>query len=150
MVRVILESPYAGGCKPAVYQTLWSDDLTICEVQLPSGHIGRGNCETAALAAAMIARNRKYLTECLRDSLLRGEAPFASHAIYTQALDDTIPSERELGIMAGFEWGDTVNKVVVYIDLGVSSGMRQGIEAALARGADVEYRRLHVPSETGK
>jgi hypothetical protein len=89
----------------------------------------------------MVARNRAYLAECLRDSLLRGEAPFASHAIYTQALDDT---ERELGIMAGFEWGDAVNKVVVYIDLGVSSGMRQGIEAALARGADVEYRRLHV------
>ena len=142
MQLVILESPYAGGCRPDNYQTFWSLCRGVCEVQLPSGHIGRGNCETGALAAAMIARNRAYLAECLRDSLLRGEAPFASHGLYTAALDDSIPEERELGILAGFAWGPAADKVVVYTDLGVSGGMRQGIKAALARGADVEYRNV--------
>src|SRR5690606_40243334 len=38
-------------------------------------------------------RNQDYARAALRDSLLRGEAPFASHLLYTQAgvLDDDIP-----------------------------------------------------------
>ena len=36
--------------------------------------------------------NIKYARECLRDSIFRGEAPLASHVLYTQdgVLDDTI------------------------------------------------------------
>lgn len=53
-----------------------------------------------------IARNLRYLRACMRDSLLRGEAPFASHAIYTQPgmLRDEIQAERDWGIEAGFAW----------------------------------------------
>lgn len=50
------------------------------------------------------------------DALDRGEAPYASHLLYTQMLDDTIPAERELGIKAGFAWGDGVRRVY-YSDL---------------------------------
>lgn len=40
--------------------------------------------------AGNVEANATYLRRCLRDSLLRGEAPFASHAIYTLpgVLDD--------------------------------------------------------------
>ncbi len=31
-----------------------------------------------------VERNVKYARACLRDCLLRGEAPFASHLLYTQ------------------------------------------------------------------
>lgn len=41
--------------------------------------------------AGDIERNMRYLRACLADCLRRGEAPFASHAIYTQpgVLDDS-------------------------------------------------------------
>lgn len=86
----------------------------------------------------------KYLAAALRDCLQRGEAPFASHAIYTLdgVLNDTIPAEREQGIEAGLAWLNAVHKSVVYTDLGVSTGMKTGIERALDRGLIVEYRSL--------
>ena len=44
-----------------------------------------------------VEQNVKYARQCLRDSLLRGEAPLASHLLYTQpgVLDDRVPDERE-------------------------------------------------------
>lgn len=35
--------------------------------------------------AGDIERNTNYARDCMRDSILRGEAPIASHLIYTQA-----------------------------------------------------------------
>ena len=48
--------------------------------------------------AGDVEANKKYAAEAVRDSLRRGEAPFASHLFYTQFLDDDIPAERSLGI----------------------------------------------------
>ncbi len=90
------------------------------------------------------ARNKRYAKACMRDSLLRGEAPYASHLIYDQAgiLDDTISSERERGMLAGFAWGARGEVTAVYVDFGVSSGMERGVEAAGRAGRAVEYRTL--------
>lgn len=94
--------------------------------------------------AGDVARNLAYLRAAMRDCLLRGEAPFASHALYTQAgvLDDEIPDERKLGIDAGLLWGEAAEKTVVYADLGISRGMDYGINAALRAGRPIEYRSL--------
>jgi len=56
--------------------------------------------------AGDIPANIEYARLCVRDSLSRGEAPIASHLLYTQAgiLDDNIPSERQWGIDAGLAW----------------------------------------------
>jgi hypothetical protein len=86
--------------------------------------------------------NRAYLHACIRDSLKRGEAPFASHGLYTQVLDDTVPAEREMGIKAGFAWRMRAVKTVVYTDRGLSSGMQYGIEHARSCGHVIEYREL--------
>jgi len=83
-----------------------------------------------------------YAIRCLRDSLLRGEAPFASHLLYTEALDDTVAWERTLGIDAGLAIGSNAKKTVVYIDRGISKGMHYGIARARAEGRPVEYRTL--------
>lgn len=55
----------------------------------------------------IIERNVAYARACIRDCILRGEAPFASHLLYTQdgVLCDEVPEERELGMEAGFAWG---------------------------------------------
>jgi hypothetical protein len=95
-------------------------------------------------------RNAAYLKAAMRDSLARGEAPFASHALYVQFLDDSIPEERELGIAAGLAWGLKAEATVVYMDLGVSPGMQRGIDAAHAVKRPVEQRLLrwtHVPEK---
>jgi hypothetical protein len=89
-----------------------------------------------------MAKNQRYARKCLKDSLLRGEAPYASHLLYTQVLDDTVPEEREMGIKAGFEWGKVADMVAVYTDLGISKGMEQGIENARKNGLKVVYRSL--------
>lgn len=91
---------------------------------------------------AAVARHVRYGRACLHDSLLRGESPFASHLLYTQALDDTIPAERDLGIEAGFVFRFHATMTAVYEDLGVSPGMQRGIAHSEDIGVPVEWRRL--------
>lgn len=105
MIRVVVESPYAGD----------------------------------------IDRNLRYLRAAMADCLKRGEAPFASHALYTQpgVLDDALDEERRLGIEAGLVWGEAADLIAFYVDLGWSPGMHFGAERAAARGTRIEHR--HVP-----
>jgi hypothetical protein len=94
--------------------------------------------------AGNIEENLAYLRACMADCLRKGEAPFASHGLYTQpgVLRDEVPTEREWGIQAGFAWREAADYTVVYTDLGISSGMRYGIEHAQKHGKSIEYRQL--------
>lgn len=96
--------------------------------------------------AGDVARNIEYARQCLRDSLARGEAPIASHLLYTQpgVLRDEDPGERQWGINAGLAWGPVAEATVVYDDLGVSKGMAYGIGRAIEDGRRVEYRSLEA------
>jgi len=98
----------------------------------------------AGATARIAERNIRCLRACLRDSLLRGESPFASHGLYALpgVLDDVVPSEREMGILAGFGWRSAAEKTVVYEDFGVTPGMQRGIAHAREIGQVVETRRL--------
>jgi len=89
-----------------------------------------------------VSRNKLYLQHCIRDCIARGESPYASHQMLTDALDDTVPREREQGIQAGFEWRSVAEATVVYTDLGISRGMQYGIEHAEQLGHPIEYRSL--------
>lgn len=88
--------------------------------------------------------NRAYAKRCVRDSLSRGEAPYASHLFFDQSgiLDDTAPEERELGIRAGLAWGEAAELTAVYTDRGISGGMVRGIHAANLCRRPVEYREI--------
>jgi len=94
--------------------------------------------------AGDVEANVTYARRCLRDSLSRGEAPIASHLLYTQpgVLDDLIPSERQWGIDAGLAWGAKAEATVVYQDRGLSTGMVYGVLAAVKAGRPVEYRNI--------
>lgn len=94
--------------------------------------------------AGDVERNLRYARACVLDCFRRGEAAYASHLFYTQegVLDDTIPEQRKLGIEAGFLWGDNAKKTVVYTDLGISGGMKAGIERAQLKNRTIEYRTL--------
>lgn len=90
------------------------------------------------------ARNIDYARRALRDSLMRGEAPIASHLLYTQpgVLDDGAPDERAMGIEAGLAWGAEAEATVVYMDYGVSSGMFQGVQRAIRESRAIELRLI--------
>lgn len=94
--------------------------------------------------AGDIARNVEYARACVRESLTRGEAPIASHLLYTQPgiLRDNVPEERKQGIDAGLAWRRVAEATVVYTDLGITAGMRYGIVAATEMGIPVEYRKI--------
>jgi len=102
MIKVILESPYAGN----------------------------------------IRRNIKYARACVKDSLSRGEAPIASHLLYTQKsiLNDKVKEERELGIRAGLAWRSVADKHVFYTDYGISRGMEYALRYAHDNKIPIEVR----------
>ena len=110
--------------------------LTIPLVQLESPFAGK--------TAQAAKDNILYGRAALRDMLLRGEAPFASHLLYAQpfVLDDNDPAERRLGMEAGFAFLAVVDYVAVYTDRGISPGMEAGIARAQARGLQIHHRSL--------
>lgn len=94
--------------------------------------------------AGDIERNVAYARAAVRDSVKRGEAPYASHLFFTQpgVLNDDHPQERQLGIDAGLAWGECAEATVVYTDLGMSRGMEYGIARAEKAGRPIEYRSM--------
>ncbi len=94
--------------------------------------------------AGNIAANVQFARACVRDCLKKGDAPIASHLLYTQPgiLADEIPDERVIGIAAGHEWIAVADALVVYTDMGISPGMEKGIAEAKRLNVPVVYRRL--------
>lgn len=94
--------------------------------------------------AGDIEANVEYARRCVRDSLARGEAPIASHLLYTQPgiLNDDVAEERQWGIDAGLAWRQVADASVVYTDRGVTLGMQYGIATAMKADVPVEYRQL--------
>jgi hypothetical protein len=94
--------------------------------------------------AGDVPRHVGYARACVADSLRRGEAPMASHLIYTQPgiLCDDVPEERALGIAAGLAWRKVAEAAVIYTDCGLSRGMKAAIEMHSADGRPIEFRSL--------
>lgn len=94
--------------------------------------------------AGDVETNLAYARRCVLDCLARDEAPIASHLLFTQMLDDTVPAQRELGMRAGLAWmvKGVCEAVVVYVDRGISNGMRQAMNRAHELGLAIEIRTL--------
>lgn len=94
-----------------------------------------------------IARHVRYARLAMADSISRGEAPLASHLLYTQdnILNDLIPEEREIGITCGYAWMSVAERVAIYTDFGHSPGMILAVMAAKNLNLPVEYRQLPSP-----
>lgn len=96
--------------------------------------------------AGEVEQNVEYARRAVRDSLSRGEAPIASHLLYTQPgiLRDENPAERQWGIDAGLAWATAAEATVVYVDRGISRGMQYGIDNAKKADRMIEYRNIGV------
>lgn len=104
-----------------------------------------------------IEANVEYARRCMQDSLKRGESPFLSHLLYTQhpqyghVSDDDHEKQcigRDACMEAAFEWTRRADAVILYTDLGISSGMERGMAAAMRFKKLVEYRTLSTPEST--
>ena len=87
-----------------------------------------------------------YARLAMIDSLNRGEAPFLSHLLYTQVLDDTVFLERHKGLRAGRALSHTLDMAAVYCDLGISWGMAKAIGNYRRLGKKCEIRQLFSPA----
>ena len=114
MIRVILESPFAGTSPNRIIKWLQQ------------------------------RRNINYARRCVKDSLSRDEAPIASHLLYTQKhiLNDNVEKERNWGIQAGLAWKSVSHKQVFYIDHGMSRGMLYAERYAQEHSITTEYRSI--------
>jgi len=94
--------------------------------------------------AGDITKNISYAHSCIRDCILRNEAPIASHLLYTQdgILRDHNHEERWLGITCGWAWYKAADLIAVYTNFGISSGMKRGIELAQRLKKPIEERYL--------
>ncbi len=112
--------------------------MTLVIIESPFGRRPDG---TVASPEEM-KRNVQYARAAMRDCFKRGEAPYASHLLYPQIYDDAKPEERKAGMEAGWAWMRRTDLVVVYVDNGITPGMKAGIERAQRLNLPVEERRL--------
>lgn len=94
----------------------------------------------------------EYLSLCLAYCVSRGWSPYASHVLLTRpgVLRDSCPAERDVGVQLGFAWRRVADFTVVFIDHGLSEGMRLGIEHADLLGCEIrwvaEWKRIARPA----
>lgn len=95
--------------------------------------------------AGDVESNTTYAREALSDSLQRGEAPLASHLLYTQkgVLNDNIPNEREKGITAGLSWLPYAQEHIFYLDRGFSNGMKEALFQSIQLGIKISFRTIN-------
>lgn len=87
-------------------------------------------------------KNTEYARAALLDCLRRGEAPIASHLLHTQVLDDSKAEDRLLGMQAGYAWISVAQQMAVYIDRGISDGMKLAVNLALQDATAPKIRIL--------
>ncbi len=89
-----------------------------------------------------IERNVAYARRAARSCLLRGDIPIVPHLMYPGALDDSVEQERDIALLACVGLLERCEVLLVFQDLGVSSGMRSEIGAARTFQIPVEFRCL--------
>ena len=94
--------------------------------------------------------NEMYGEFCMHDMLVNhNESPYASHLLYTRpnVLRDWVPEDRKKGIKAGFFWRDVAQRTAFYCDLGMTSGMEQGVKDCKNKG---RYEMRWLPDKLWK
>lgn len=100
-------------------------------------------CIVESPFAGDIDRNIEYAAEAISFLVLGGKyAPMASHLLYTRMLDDDDKDERMLGIDAGLNYGAKAEETIVFVDRGLSTGMKYGIINAEKAGRKYSFATL--------
>ena len=86
-------------------------------------------------------RNTAYARRALTDSLSRDEAPFASHLLYTQVIDE---SSRGAALQCDHAFLAKCDLVAFYMDLGFSPGMHLAHQKAIEFNVPIELRQIGI------
>jgi len=99
----------------------------------------------AGASDAMTMKHIQYARDLCKYAFRMNFAPFASHLIYPQFLDDKIPSQRVQGMNAGQVFMSVCDEFWIGIKYQISSGMKDDIDSG---------KLLHIPMyfivETGQ
>ena len=90
--------------------------------------------------AGDIAGNTQFAIQCCQFAIQRGYTPVASHLIYPQILDDTIPEQRELGLSLGYHPLAASSEMLLVGKL-ICDGMANETYHAERRGINIRYIR---------
>lgn len=91
---------------------------------------------------AMAEKMKRYGKRATRDSILKNEAPLASHLFYYSVLNDRDPIERDIGLQSQLSWLKVADLVVVYVDFGITPAMKVAINNAQLLVKRIEYRTI--------
>lgn len=88
---------------------------------------------------------KHYLKQCIRDSIARGELPWASHAMFawTEALYEGDEEQRAEGLILNKKMILRADMIAIYTDKGKSAGMKDAETWAKMHGKNVEYRTIY-------
>ena len=93
------------------------------------------------LPEADAATLERYADQAMLDAINRDEAPFPWPGL-SHVLDDADPDDRAAALDTCLAWLSAAERVAVYTDYGISSGMRGEIDRARALGIPVELRSI--------
>ncbi len=89
--------------------------------------------------------NKVYRQVVICHSIKQWEAPFASHQMYTDALNDDDLYQRLIGCGAGYTWMKIADLVAFYMDRGFSSGMKSALYKAVDYSLPIQFRWINGP-----
>ena len=90
------------------------------------------------------AMNILYAKACVHDSLLKNELALSPDIFYAQddVLDEEIRKEKSLRKKSKLAWQKRAEKIVLYVDRGISREMNKNLKIAKEDGKEIEYRNL--------
>lgn len=85
-----------------------------------------------------------YAKQCMKDSLARGEYPLSNCLLYTEhgILNLLNATDRYTEIASALGWMTVADRLVVYLDHGLTPIMEASIRHANAHRIPVDYRRI--------
>jgi hypothetical protein len=86
---------------------------------------------------AELDRNIEYAQQLTKAALIAGIAPITPHLYMTQCLNESIESQREIGLRAGMEILRNCDFVIAGVSYGISKGMSAEIAEADRLGLDI-------------
>lgn len=89
----------------------------------------------------------EYATQCVRNSLLRGEAPFHVTLLYLSCIEVNDPAGQEAASLAARAVTGMADRVAAYVDRGITPTMRAIIAHANRLSIPVAYRSTKKPEE---
>lgn len=142
-------SPHAAHAdpkKPGVYQV--GTNLANKPPAL-AAHVSKQNRKATIILSPFMAEDpskanamARYAKRCVQDSILKMEAPVASHYFYYEVLNSNLSIDRDIGLQSQLAWIPHADLVVAYIDMGVTQAMDLALGVAKLANKKIEFRKI--------